>query len=93
LYSDDYFAGITAKQVIPQRIAFTDAAAFAKKGKLIPYLFFTAGYRYLLTENINTVPSIMIKYGQGMPAAPQVEGNLKLQYYRGSVLVGRQLSS
>jgi hypothetical protein len=35
----------------------------------------------------------MIKYGQGMPAAPQVEGNLKLQYYRGSVLVGRQLSS
>jgi hypothetical protein len=66
--------------VIPQRIAFTDDAAFAKKGKLILYLFATVGYRYLLTEDINAIPSVMVKYVQGTPAAPQVEGNLKLQY-------------
>jgi type IX secretion system PorP/SprF family membrane protein len=80
LYSADYFVGISAQQVIPQRIAFTNDAAFAKKGKLIPHLFFTAGYRYLLTEDINAIPSVMIKYVQGTPTVPQVEGNLKLQY-------------
>jgi type IX secretion system PorP/SprF family membrane protein len=80
LYSVDYFAGISAQQVIPQRIAFSYDAALAKKGKLIPHLFFTAGYRYLLTAGINAIPSVMVKYVSGTPAAQQLKGNLKLQY-------------
>lgn len=34
----------------------------------------------LFLSAINAIPSIMVKYVQGTPTAPQVEGNLKSQY-------------
>jgi type IX secretion system PorP/SprF family membrane protein len=80
LYSKNYFAGIAAQQIVPQRIAFVDDAPFAQTGRLVPHLFATAGYRFLLHEDINAVPSLMVKYVNGTPTNPQVEGNLKLQY-------------
>lgn len=80
LYSKNYFAGISAQQIVPQRVTFVDDAVFAQKGKLLPHLFATVGYRFLLHEDINATPSLMVKYVNGTPTTPQVEGNLKLQY-------------
>src|SRR4026208_548027 len=39
LYSRDYFIGLAAQQVIPQKLEFTDDAAFETTGKLIPHIF------------------------------------------------------
>jgi type IX secretion system PorP/SprF family membrane protein len=81
LYSRDYFIGLAAQQVIPQKLQFADDASFSTKGKLIPHIFLNAGYRFLLTDDINAIPSLMVKYINGSSKNNvQPEANLKLQY-------------
>src|SRR5215204_436835 len=81
LYSRDYFIGLAAQQVIPQKLQFVDDAAFETTGKLIPHIFLNAGYRFLLTDDINAIPSIMVKYiGASSKSDFQPEANVKLQY-------------
>jgi type IX secretion system PorP/SprF family membrane protein len=81
LYSRDYFLGISAQQIIPQKLTFTDDATFVGDGRLIPHLFFTAGYRFLASDDINIVPSLMVKYVEGSSRNNfQPELNLKMQY-------------
>jgi type IX secretion system PorP/SprF family membrane protein len=81
LYSRDYFIGLSAQQVIPQKFSFADDAAFLTTGKLVPHVFLNAGYRFLLTDDINAIPSLMVKYISGSSTTGiQPEMNLKLQY-------------
>jgi type IX secretion system PorP/SprF family membrane protein len=81
LYSRDYFIGLSAQQIIPQKLSFVDDAAFLTKGRLIPHVFLTAGYRFLLGEDFNAIPSVMLKYVHGSSNNDfQPEANLKLQY-------------
>jgi type IX secretion system PorP/SprF family membrane protein len=77
LYSADYFVGLSAQQVIPQKIAFTDDTLGLK---LVPHIFGTAGYRFLLNDDINAIPSVMLKYVPNTPTTPQFDLNVKLQY-------------
>jgi type IX secretion system PorP/SprF family membrane protein len=78
LYSADYFVGVSAQQVIPQKIEFSDNTVKTTDGKFVPHLFATAGYRFLAGDNFNLLPSVMLKYVNPLPV--QIEGNLKLQY-------------
>jgi len=81
LYSKNYFIGVSAQQVIPQKLSFTDDATYIAKGRLVPHLFLTAGYRIMLGETVNAIPSVMLKYVQGSSKNSfQPEANLKLQY-------------
>ncbi len=81
LYSRDYFIGLSAQQIIPQKLSFVDDAAFLTKGRLIPHVFLTAGYRFLIGEDFNAIPSVMLKYVHGSSNNDfQPEANLKLQY-------------
>jgi type IX secretion system PorP/SprF family membrane protein len=81
LYSRHYFIGLSAQQIIPQKLSFADDAAFLTTGKLIPHIFLNTGFRFLLTEDINAVPSLMVKYIQGSSRKNfQPELNLKMQY-------------
>ena len=75
IYSADYFLGLSAQQVIPQKVSFVDDTLGFK---LVPHLFLTSGYRFLLNDDINVVPSVMIKYVS--PLDPQFDANIKLQY-------------
>jgi type IX secretion system PorP/SprF family membrane protein len=75
LYSASYFAGVSAQQIIPQKVSFVDDTLGFK---LVPHLFATAGYRFLLSEDVNAIPSFMVKYIS--PVEPQVDVNLKVQY-------------
>jgi type IX secretion system PorP/SprF family membrane protein len=75
LYSADYFFGISGQQIIPQKVSFADDTLGFK---IVPHLFMTTGYRFLITDDINAVPSLMMKYVS--PLAPQVDANIKLQY-------------
>lgn len=82
LYSRNYFVGVSSQQVIPQNFTFDNAVPVNMKGRLIPHLFFTGGYRFLLNEDINAIPSIMTKYIYGSSKYDfQIETNLKLQYH------------
>lgn len=75
IYSADYFFGISAQQIIPQKVSFVgDSLGF----KMVPHLFLTTGYRFLLTDDINALPSVMLKYVT--PLDPQLDANIKIQY-------------
>ncbi|HEX6428909.1 MAG TPA: type IX secretion system membrane protein PorP/SprF [Niastella sp.] len=78
LYSADYFVGVSAQQIIPQKIDFTDNTVKEKGGRLVPHVFATTGYRFLLGEDFNVIPSVMVKYINPLPL--QVDVNAKLQY-------------
>ncbi len=77
IYSADYFIGVSAQQIIPQKIYFSGNKV-QQAGKLVPHLFFTAGYRLELDDDFSLLPSFMIKYVQPTPA--QLDINTKLQY-------------
>ncbi len=62
LYSSDYFVGLSAQQIIPQKLSFTDDATFITEGRLIPHMFLTSGFRFMAGEDFNVVPSLMVKY-------------------------------
>lgn len=78
LYSANYFIGLSAQQMIPLKIAFSDNTVNTTDGKLVPHFFMTAGYRFLAGEDFNFTPSVMVKYINPLPV--QVDMNAKLQY-------------
>lgn len=81
LYSRDYFIGLSAQQIVPQKLSFVDDAAIITKGRLIPHVFLTGGYRFLINEDVNAIPSLMFKYINGSSKNNfQVETNIKFQY-------------
>ena len=84
LYSRNYFVGLAAQNVIPQTLSFADDnPSILQKSKLIPHLFLTAGYRFMIGEDFNVTPSIMTKYIQSSATAAmgiQPEANVKIQY-------------
>jgi len=75
IYSANYFMGLSAQQVIPQKVSFVDDTLGFK---LVPHLFLSAGYRFLVNDDINAIPSVMIKYVS--PVDPQFDLNIKFQY-------------
>jgi type IX secretion system PorP/SprF family membrane protein len=79
LYSADYFVGLSAQQIIPQKVKFIDDGN-SDGSTLVPHLFATAGYRFLVNDDVNAIPSVMVKYVSGTPTSPQFDFNVKFQY-------------
>ncbi len=88
LYSGDYFAGISAQQLIPQKDPFGTAVSAGNGGGAgsggtggsasAPNFFATAGYRFLLDEDWNLIPSVLVKKVAPTPVSFDI--NAKLQY-------------
>ena len=78
LYSADYFAGVSVQQVVPQQLEFADNVVRQIRGKKVPHFFATTGYRFLVSDDVNMIPSIMLKYVNSVPL--QADLNLKFQY-------------
>jgi type IX secretion system PorP/SprF family membrane protein len=78
LYSSDYFIGLSAQQIIPGKVEFADNIVRETEGRQVPHLFATAGYRFLISEDLNLTPSVLVKYIS--PVKPQVDINAKLQF-------------
>ncbi|SDG72715.1 PorP/SprF family type IX secretion system membrane protein [Chitinophaga filiformis] len=81
LYSSQYFAGISAQNIVPSAIGFDNGKVVGEnvyRGKLVPHLFGTAGYRLWVNEDLSLLPSVMIKYVTALPLSFDV--NAKLQY-------------
>lgn len=77
LYSANYFVGVSAQQIIAQKIYFSDNTV-KQPGTTVPHLFATTGYRFFLDDDISATPSVMLKYVQ--PAPVQFDINTKIQY-------------
>jgi type IX secretion system PorP/SprF family membrane protein len=78
LYSRDYFIGLAAQQIVPQNIAFSDNTVYVQDGKLLPHIFFSAGYRIQLSDNVSFLPSMLMRYVTPLPLGFDI--NAKFQY-------------
>nr|WP_294995338.1 type IX secretion system membrane protein PorP/SprF [uncultured Sediminibacterium sp.] len=78
LYSKDYFLGLAAQQIVPQNVAFSNNTVYVEKGKLVPHLFFSAGYRMQLSDDVSLLPSTLIRYVSPLPVGFDV--NAKFMY-------------
>jgi type IX secretion system PorP/SprF family membrane protein len=78
LYSANYFAGISAQQLVPSKLRWTEDSVKLAGGKLLPHLFFTAGYKAFLSDDVTILPSVLVKYIN--PAPTSVDLNVKVQY-------------
>ena len=78
LYSSSFFAGISAQQIVSQRIYFSDLTLKKSDSKLVPHVFATTGYRFFLSDDFSALPSVMIKFIRPLPV--QFDANCKIQY-------------
>ena len=69
---------MSAQQIVPEQIAFSDNTVYVDKGKLVPHLFFSAGYRFQLSDDVSFLPSALIRYINPLPIGFDV--NAKFQY-------------
>ncbi len=83
LSNKSFFLGLSAQQIVPVPINSSNGTTTSNgvtllKGKLIPHTFLTAGYKIIVNEDINILPSVMIRYVQPLPIGFDV--NTKIQY-------------
>jgi type IX secretion system PorP/SprF family membrane protein len=78
LYAKDYFLGVSAQQIVPQNIAFSNNTVYVEKGKLIPHLFFSAGYRLPISQDVSLLPSALVRYVTPLPVGFDL--NAKFMY-------------
>lgn len=78
LYSANFFAGVAAQNIVPSTLSFANDSVKVSKGKLVPHVFITGGYRFMLNDDISFLPSIMIRYITPLPVNFDV--NAKVQY-------------
>ncbi|NSL90397.1 type IX secretion system membrane protein PorP/SprF [Chitinophaga solisilvae] len=81
LYGADYFMGLSAQNIIPQQIGYDNGKLTGDslyRGKLVPHIFFTTGYRLWLNDDLSVLPSVMIKFITAMPMS--VDVNARFMY-------------
>ena len=79
MYSADYFAGLSFQNVIPSRLKFSGDSVKLVGGRYVPHTFLSAGYRFLITDDISFLPSALLKYITSAPVGFDV--NAKVQYH------------
>jgi type IX secretion system PorP/SprF family membrane protein len=82
LSNKNFFVGLSAQQIVPVPInasnGTTPSGVELLTGKLIPHTFLTAGYKIWISDDVNLLPSVMIRYVQPLPVGFDV--NAKIQY-------------
>lgn len=77
LYGARMFAGISAQQILPQTLNFSDEGNY-NSGKKVPHFFATTGYKFFFDDEIAAIPSIMVKYVSPSPVS--VDLNMKIAF-------------
>ena len=78
LYSGNYFIGVSAQQLLSQKISFSDSLTVTQPGSLVPHIFATAGVRLFLSEDWNFLPSVSLRKVDPLPLG--IDINAKFQY-------------
>ncbi|GAA4318833.1 hypothetical protein GCM10023149_17120 [Mucilaginibacter gynuensis] len=74
-YSSTWFAGVSAQQLLTQKLYFSDNTA---DSKTVPHYFVTAGFKVFLTDEITLLPSTLLKIIEPTPVTFDV--NMKLAF-------------
>lgn len=74
LYTKEYYAGISAAQLIQPKISFEGSNS--KDNKIVRHYFFTAGYKYETYQEFILEPSIMVKATEYVPVQVDITGRM-----------------
>jgi type IX secretion system PorP/SprF family membrane protein len=77
LYNADYFAGISALQIINQGYTFA-ADTLKTSTKSYPHLFLTAGYKFYAGQDFSIIPHAVVRYVNPLPVG--IDLLMKAQY-------------
>lgn len=77
LYSSNFFAGISAQQIIDQGLQFNDNT-LTTGSKAFPHMFATFGYKLFAGPDFGIIPSVVIRYVDPLPVG--IDLNVKAQY-------------
>jgi len=81
-YSSKYFLGLSAQQIIPQSLIFTEGQVqnpSIQKGTLVPHLFLQGGYKILLNQDWSVLSSFTLRSISPLPLGFDL--NAKFQYH------------
>lgn len=80
IYSADFFGGVSIQNIIPQELTYDEGRIVTdeERGRLVPHVFITAGYRLWLDNDFSVLPSVMLK--SIAPAPLNIDFNAKLLY-------------
>ena len=78
LYDRDFFLGLAAQQIVPQKIVYNTNGVGLEQGKLVPHMFLSAGYRMFLSDDVTFLPSTTVRYVSPLPVGLDI--NAKFQY-------------
>ncbi|WP_421939103.1 type IX secretion system membrane protein PorP/SprF [Pedobacter sp.] len=78
LYGRRFFSGLAVQQLVPNSISFHNDSALQPSAKQVPHVFLTGGYKFDLSEDISTTPSILVKWIA--PAPTSVDFNVKMAF-------------
>ena len=76
LYGADFFAGVSAQQILPQGLIFHNDTL--KLGNAFPHMFGTFGVKFYASDDINIIPSVVLRYVDPLPFG--VDINVKATY-------------
>ncbi|MFC6998774.1 PorP/SprF family type IX secretion system membrane protein [Rufibacter roseus] len=77
IYSDNFYVGFSAAQLLTEKMAKNENSAIAKQG-LQPHYFATSGVRLRVRYDLSLEPSVMVKVAAPSPVS--VDLNLKATY-------------
>lgn len=81
LYGADFYIGAAVQNIVPQEITYDNGKVVGDslyRGKLVPHLFFSGGYRLWMTEDVSVLPSVMVRLITAAPISYDV--NAKFLY-------------
>lgn len=76
LYKNNFYAGISAQQLITQ--TYFNSNSLANKSKTVPHFFFNLGYKLSFAQDFIFSPSLLLKVIKPVPISYDV--NLKLAF-------------
>jgi len=77
-YSSLYYIGASVQQVLPQNLYYT-AKNSIDQSKSVPQYFFTAGYKFFLSDDVTLMPSFMIKEINPVPLTYDINAKISFR--------------
>lgn len=77
-YSSSYYIGASVQQVLPQTLYFSTNKTLYNQSKTVPHYFFTAGYKFYISDDVSLLPSFLVKEINPVPLTYDI--NMKLSF-------------
>ena len=77
-YSSNYYLGASVQQVLPEKL-YADSRNTIYQNKTVPQIFFTAGYKFFISDDVSVMPSIMLKEINPVPFTFDVNAKISFR--------------